>query len=683
MWRSLQLLIAAGILLSIPAYAQIPPEAQSNPVPNSIGNIPSPFQQIPPVPPPSPLYRDTDLLRRAGFAEAEEATVSLRIADRNGVTPGNLQLSDFTLIVNGTERVGRLHAPGSPETMIPPVVLLVFPPNEPSVHFIAVREAEKYFSQQPAELLPWRVGILDSSGELIPFTNGRSQLLADLDVVEHANEPFVWHDVWLPKAQQAIAAMQSYEGAKVLLAMNPLAESTYSQGLLLTHDGPESLAGIAQRIGAHIYIANVGGPEALVPLGAAGDATSMAGTRPSYHMQVDPEDTAALNTFAYHNSLMMQTAADTLGGFANSLDELARQIHHDLDGTYSLDFDLTPEDRDHGIPSVQVRLAVRLAQHDLHVAILDVVPIGVTSDSNREMTRDKLEELAKTAATPVFSPDFRITQHVDYFPLREGMAPVLPMTGLVEWTGPGRGPAQLSVVESVEDLTLSTMVLVREIQVHWDGRSLSWERDGRLRPGHYAWRVAVHNGSGKIFASAEEKIEVPFPRDARVEVSSLIIGKSCREDSPSASGLQRRPQPALHRRLPAGSDSPEPVRPQVDPMRAADCRLKPSSAGDFAATDTLHAFVRIYPVEKLEKHPPESWTAKFVLRSGSGSVSTEREIPFTVDSGSGYLASIEMPLDTPEIGTGPYTLDVEMRGPGIHRPLKQSRSLSIQRSAAP
>ncbi len=73
-----------------------------------------------------------------------------------------------------------------------------------------------------------------------------------------------------------------------------------------------------------------------------------------------------------------------------------------------------------------------------------------------------------------------------------------------------------------------------------------------------------------------------------------------------------------------------------------------------------------------------SWTAKFTLRSKTNPVATEKETPFRVDSGSGYLAYVEMSLDTPGMDPGQYTLDVVTRGPGIRKELKESRSISIQ-----
>jgi len=110
-----------------------------------------------------------------------------------------------------------------------------------------------------------------------------------------------------------------------------------------------------------------------------------------------------------------------------------------------------------------------------------------------------------------------------------------------------------------------------------------------------------------------------------------------------------------------------------DPMRAADCRVKPESDDRFAATDLLHAFVRIYPAGKLEKKTAENWTASFVLRSATGAVETEKEIPFTLDAGSGCLAYMELPLDAETIRPAAHMLDVSMKGPGIRGSLKESR----------
>jgi hypothetical protein len=670
MWIS----VVTGMLLSAPTSAQQTSPDQT--VDLKPGSALTPLSSLPQslaVPPHLPLYQDLDLLRRDSFIAAQQASVSLSVVDKKGVTPSDLQDSDFTLVVNGTNRVGRLHAPGSETTVVPPVVLLVFPPNQPIVHSIAVKQATQYFSHEPNEVLAWKVSILDSDGELFPFTNGRSQILADLDVLERKNEPLRWAGSWLPKAEQAVSTMQGYEGAKVIMAMNPIGEPIYGENeFKMAKDGPESLTGIAEAIGAHIYIANVGGPDVIVPGGEAaeyhpaqinrGAAAPLLGTTPSSHKQIDNR---ASDYFAYRNSLMMQTAGATLGGFANSVNDLARQIHHNLDGKYSLDFDLTPEDRDHGTPSVEVRLT----QHDLKVAILDIVPIGVTPGSNRGIPQKELAEILKRASTkPIASPDFRIIQHVDYFPVHAGLEPILPMNCMVEWTGHGPGPTELSFLESVEDLDFSTMILQREISAHWDGQRLFWERDGQLRPGNYIWRVVVHDQSGKILSSTAEKVVVPFPRQPAVAISSLVLGKSCVEASRAASGLEQRPRSA---------STGEEHMNLIDPMRASGCRLKPELTGSFASTDRLHAFIRIYPIEKLEKRTPESWTAKFVLRSKSGFVEIEKEIPFTVDSGSGYLASIDLPLDAHEISSGQHTLDVEMRGPGIRNDLKETRPLSI------
>ncbi|WP_353064609.1 hypothetical protein RBB77_02435 [Tunturibacter psychrotolerans] len=690
--RSMRISIAAMALLAADVCAPQSPNAQL-PTPDS-PSLENRQLAAPPTAGSSsntPLYRELDLLRRGGFFEAPEARVSLKIVGKDGVPPSRIETTEYALIVNGTPRIGRLQAPKKSTDAVSPLVLLVFPPNQPVVHAIGVREATKYFASQPTEVLPWRVGIFDSNGKLTPFTNGRSQLLVNLGFVSHAVEPFQYTGdrsmvgsqpaggSWLVKAEDAVSLMQRFDGPKVVLAMNPLAESMYGlNDQMFAHDGPEALVDVAKHVGAHIYVANVGGPEAFVPAGGAAEdrpaqmnvpssnGGPQLGTAPSMHMKFDPRLNNALANSAARTSLMMQTADSTLGGFANSLDALAAQLHRDLDETYSLNFDMTAADRDHGVPTVEVKFA----DHNLRASIMEVSPVGTTSEANREaVSKVLVDKVRKATIKPVSSTDFRITQHVDYFPLRSGLEPLLPMSALVEWTGVGRGPARLSVVESVDDVNLSTPLMERAAQVRWDGHHVSWERDGNLHPGQYLWRIAVHDGNGTVFASAEQKINVSLPRETSVEVSSLVIGKSCREQVGSVDGLRRRT-----------TDNHDDVPPvsQIDPMRAVDCRIKPEASDRFASTDRLHAFVRIYPSEKIDKHKPESWTAKFTLRSRTNPVATEKETPFRVDSGSGYLAYIEMSLDTPGMDPGQYTLDVVTRGPGIRKELKESRSISIQ-----
>jgi hypothetical protein len=280
-----------------------------------------------------------------------------------------------------------------------------------------------------------------------------------------------------------------------------------------------------------------------------------------------------------------------------------------------------------------------------------------------------MEKIRRAAELRITSPELVITQHVDYFPQGAGFEPVIPMISLIEWTGAGRGPERLFVFESVEDLNNTTAVMERALKVKWDGHRLSWERNGDLDPGQYLWKLAVHDDDGTVLASAEKKIVVAQPQQADIEASSLIVGKSCEEQGPSVDGQRRRTK---------DNPSEEQTNSQMDPMRAVGCRIKPEASDRFVSTDRLHAFVRIYPSGKFNRHGPESWTAKFVLRSKNDPVSIKKETPFRVDSSSGYLAYIEMSLDTPGMNPGDYTLEVAMRGPGIHKELNRSRSISIQ-----
>lgn len=292
------------------------------------------------------------------------------------------------------------------------------------------------------------------------------------------------------------------------------------------------------------------------------------------------------------------------------------------------------------------------------------------ADDSASTSAQLAELIHQVARQPVSSPDFRISQHVDYFPLRGGLAPVLPMSASIDWTGRDQAPAMLSFVESIENLDLSAIIVNRNIRSHWDGHKLSWEHDDQLRPGHYIWRVILHDNAGQVLASAQQTVAVHFPREVTLRQSSLVLGSSCGNPGEMTSGLKKRPPPG----------SAEPAKPylSIDPLRIADCRVQPASSGVFTSTDQLHALLRIYPEEQYKKHRPESWTAKFVLRSQNGAIEEEREVQFLVDSGSGYLASVEIPLGGTQIGRGSHTVEVETCGPGIRGDLKQSRIVQIQ-----
>lgn len=194
---------------------------------------------------------------------------------------------------------------------------------------------------------------------------------------------------------------------------------------------------------------------------------------------------------------------------------------------------------------------------------------------------------------------------------------------------------------------------------------MSWERDGRLYPGQYLWRVVLHDDAGHILASSEQKIRVDYLGDPVVALSSLIVGRSCEGADPFLKRAEMTPQDR------------ERIHFQVDPMRADACRVKPEPTGRFAQSDTLRAFLRLYPSDRVKKQPPESWSAHMALRSSAGALEMERELPFTIDAGSGYLASMAVPLTSPGVLAGSHTLEMHVRGPGIRKEAIVSRQISI------
>lgn len=669
-----KLILAAAVAfpVAMPAQQGMPGFPQDREPANQLDPTAQPAQ--PPLPRPSSLaFRETDLLRRDGFSNAQQATVLLHLQDRNGHPAPALKPGDFKLLVNGTERTPRISPPGTPSSSALPLVLLVFPPNQPVLHAAGIHQAQVYFSSQPNELLPWKVALFDSDGTQTSFTDGRSQLLAWLDLSGRKTQPFQYttdlgiplglhcHGPWLTAAEHALAAMQPSEGAKVIIAFNPIGDRLYGENERVLADGePACLVPIAQNIGAHIYIANAGGPDVLVP---GGDASSSGhiGVSPSFYLR---QQFIASSYFAYRSALMRQTADETFGGFANSLKDLAAQIHHNLDDNYSLIFDLTARDRDKGVPDVEVILA----DHRQRFAIVDLLPTAsIPAPGQKIISKELMAAMWKAAEHPVASPSFLIAQHVDYFPLRDGLQPILPMSAVVEWTGAGPAPSRLSVAEYVQNTALSSSVLEREVDGQWTGRGLSWERDGHLYPGQYLWRVILHDDTGKVLASSDQKIQVGIPPNPSLAVSSLVIGKSCRNEPPAS----------LTRRVDLTPADRDKAHFLVDPMRAADCRLKPEPSARFSPADSLHAFVRLYPSGKLEKRLPEEWKASFSLRSSSGIVELQREIQFTVDSGSGLLANLQLPLTSAAIQPGAHMLEVDILGPGLHKPLAVSQRLNI------
>jgi hypothetical protein len=227
------------------------------------------------------------------------------------------------------------------------------------------------------------------------------------------------------------------------------------------------------------------------------------------------------------------------------------------------------------------------------------------------------------------------------------------------------------VAESFVDEDLATPVLERDINAGWQDRTLRWSRQGELHPGRYLWLIAVHDADGKILSSSRASFTVAVPMNDRIAFSDLVTGV-CRA-APGESILKRRTE--------TGAADGKPLKPTVrmitDPLQLDGCRLTPESNEGFAKTDSLRALLRIYPAGKLEKQPPEAWTAHFTLRSNTGNIEATSDSPLSVDNGSGLTASASIPLNDPAISTGEHTLDLEIRGPGIRKVEKQSRTIFV------
>ena len=213
----------------------------------------------------SPVIRELNLLGTASFTRAAKAVITVRVYDRAGRGVRNLDDTAFKLTVNGTLRVAVVKRPSTGEGPSPPMVLIVFPPNQRDVHALAVREAQQYVGAL-SENLQWKMALLDADGTVTSYTQTRSVMLARLDALARKTEPWMSGQSWLEDAQVAVSQMREYKGSKVLLVVNRSMDEKIDEGRRgLELGGPETLVDVAFIIGAPIYIANVGGPGVLVP----------------------------------------------------------------------------------------------------------------------------------------------------------------------------------------------------------------------------------------------------------------------------------------------------------------------------------------------------------------------------------------------------------------------------------
>ena len=112
-------------------------------------------------------------------------------------------------------------------------------------------------------------------------------------------------------------------------------------------------------------------------------------------------------------------------------------------------------------------------------------------------------------------------------------------------------------------------------------------------------------------------------------------------------------------------------------MQLGDCRFSPEPDVRFGRGDTLHAFLRIYPKAKLEKNSPGAWSARFAILSATGRLEAEQQIPFSADLGSGLVASAAWHLTMPGLSNGSHTVQVEIAGPGMKKPVSQVEAFTI------
>jgi hypothetical protein len=641
-----------------------------------------------------PPYTDLDLAPYLSRRAARIMTVQVHVRTHGGAPVPNLTASDFHLLANGKPREVRILSPlpDDPTSVTSlqsattralstkpananAVVLIILPPNQVRVRLLMLKDAIEAFSTRAADAegnLAWSISIYD--GAQTPYMRRKSDVLAALELARKAT-PRILMDGglarasgssgqrWLSEANRAIFGMRGLSPNRIVVLGNPDdnifrdATSASQIGPVASdiHFGelypdPRMFLFTAGSVGAQLFIANSGGPSTA-------------------------DDLGALLNAAANTSNMMVAASESGGGYSNSFKDLSTQIDNSLLSSYLLEFHLSPDEIDAGPPtiSVTVRDPHLIATADSPRPAPDAVAIEEAS------LKPISQAIIRSLAKPVASPALAIHQRVDYFPIRKGLAAILPMTCTIEWTANTPPPASLDVIESIEHAETGVPVLNRRLNVKWNGHAFSWERDGQLMPGTYIWRVAAGDPDGQTIASAVFHTRLNPPSSEVINLSTMVAGKSCRNQhqvAPEPTQRESIAEPLLKRRSgirPAGSAPP----PAFDPMFENGCRIEPEPTTHYSAADILRSFVRIYIDEGIDKGKLQAWSAKFVLHAADGKVETEYAAPLVADSQPGYLAALELPLVADGVAAGAHTLTFELRGPHIHAPLTRSIPLVI------
>ncbi len=614
--------------------------------------------------PRTPGYSDQNLLPPAGPHIASTMLLPLFVSTRSGTAPREFTEKDFTLLVDGIPAKAKIERPWNEEGRsckhdCADHILLVLPPNQPLLHNMATEDAIRYFSKQEADgqgRLPWDISIFDSNAKQTAFTRDKGALLAGLEASRKTVQPLEpsadLGGNWLEDARNSISRMQFLPGRRIVVAFDPQLEPVY--GLLeysLMQTDPSDLVGAAERAGAQVYLANTTGPAYVGPAGS-GLNTALAGTPISG---------------------MMQSSGLTGAGYANSLKDLFGQIIADRDKSYVLKFHIRPDNLDDS----SLKVKVRILNRNLKAVVLQPLP----DPSSRSQTAVETASagvprpLLDALDHPVASPDLRIAQHIDYFPEKNGMAAVLPFSCALVWTGDGEAPRKLIVVERVERANSGFVVLSHKLTLSWNGRFASWERDNKLSPGAYRWKIAVADGAGTLLASAVTETKVPRPAAADVQASTLVTGVNCRrsiqDKSQSMNGLRSR-GPHLH------ASTETPTDAVKDPLLETNCLLEPNPLLFYRKDDVLRALVRIYLSGKVDKGSLDAWHPTFELLDHAGRIESEQQTRLTIDSAPGYLAAVKFRLDGEAVSRGIHSVKLELRGPGIKQPLIRLTEIMIQ-----
>jgi hypothetical protein len=268
-----------------------------------------------------------------------------------------------------------------------------------------------------------------------------------------------------------------------------------------------------------------------------------------------------------------------------------------------------------------------------------------------------LRDALKNPPPDGFSP-LQLATQLAYFPHPDGKTGTQIATTEFLWTKATPPPTQLEAALQLEQTSSGYILNTTVGHLQWSSPQPVWNTALDLGPGGYTLRVAAADATGKITAATDTSFTVEPATGDDVQISSLVLGKSC-----------------------VFAPQPPPVAGQVtiDYLRAGNCDLQPDASHSYSPQDIVWTLVRITPTGKLASRPSKDWKGSFVLIDANGSRLAEEPVHWLPAEDGSLVATTAFPLDNPKLklANGDYAVVFSLKGPGIESDYGEDASFSV------